>query len=297
MQALSELGVIAVGVCNASPDVRAVALTAGLPHMMLSHAKSIATAVSSGGGASPATAGESLNEHVTATSTAAPPAAAAAVSYGQQQAAQQQQHTAAAQPVTHSSSNSSSSASSSNSSSSASSTAQQRQQQQQQQHRSSAATTTATATAASDAAADDSSTGSSGDTPAADAVEAMVYTGTVRSGQQVYAQGRSLIVVGSVSRLGEVLADGGSTQSMCILRLHCNYSKACFASAMRYTLVVVVMLAASSCRAQQRYDQKHSINQLLLQCSVASTVPQRWERQAVHVKLIYHIVLLAVFAQ
>jgi septum formation inhibitor MinC len=198
-QALSELGVIAVGVCNASPDVRAVALTAGLPHMMLSHAKSIATAVSSGSGASPTTAGESLNEHVTATSAAA---TAAAVSYGQRQAAQQQ-HTAAAQPVTNStsSSNSSSNTSSSNSSSSASSTA---QQQQQQQHRSSAAT----ATAASDAAADDGSS-SSGDAPTGDAVEAMVYTGTVRSGQQVYAQGRSLIVVGSVSRLGEVLADGG----------------------------------------------------------------------------------------
>lgn len=41
-----------------------------------------------------------------------------------------------------------------------------------------------------------------------EALEAMLYTGTVRGGQQVYAEGRSLVVVGSVSSLGEVLADG-----------------------------------------------------------------------------------------
>lgn len=50
-------------------------------------------------------------------------------------------------------------------------------------------------------------------TPSASALNigpksALVHFGTVRSGQHIYAQGRSLVVVGSVHRGGEVLADG-----------------------------------------------------------------------------------------
>ena len=37
---------------------------------------------------------------------------------------------------------------------------------------------------------------------------AMIHYGTVRSGQQVYAEGRSLIVIGSVNSGGELMADG-----------------------------------------------------------------------------------------
>ena len=37
---------------------------------------------------------------------------------------------------------------------------------------------------------------------------AMIHYGTVRSGQQIYAEGRSLIVVGSVNSGGELMADG-----------------------------------------------------------------------------------------
>ena len=36
----------------------------------------------------------------------------------------------------------------------------------------------------------------------------MVFHGTVRSGQQIYADGRSLVIVGSVNNGAEVLADG-----------------------------------------------------------------------------------------
>lgn len=36
----------------------------------------------------------------------------------------------------------------------------------------------------------------------------MVHEGHVRSGQQIYAEGRSLVVLGTVNSLGEVLADG-----------------------------------------------------------------------------------------
>lgn len=38
--------------------------------------------------------------------------------------------------------------------------------------------------------------------------ETMVYEGSVRSGQQVYAEGTSLVVIGAVSSGGEVMADG-----------------------------------------------------------------------------------------
>ena len=41
-----------------------------------------------------------------------------------------------------------------------------------------------------------------------DNTASMVYHGTVRSGQQIYADGRSLVVVGSVNNGAEVLADG-----------------------------------------------------------------------------------------
>jgi septum site-determining protein MinC len=37
---------------------------------------------------------------------------------------------------------------------------------------------------------------------------AMVFEGSVRSGQQIYSQGRSLIVLGSVNSGAEVLSDG-----------------------------------------------------------------------------------------
>ena len=37
---------------------------------------------------------------------------------------------------------------------------------------------------------------------------AMIHHGTVRSGQQVYAEGRSLVVIGSVNSGGELMADG-----------------------------------------------------------------------------------------
>ena len=39
-------------------------------------------------------------------------------------------------------------------------------------------------------------------------VPAMIYHGTVRSGQQIYADGRSLVIVGSVNNGAEVLSDG-----------------------------------------------------------------------------------------
>ncbi|CAM9445997.1 unnamed protein product [Chrysoparadoxa australica] len=43
---------------------------------------------------------------------------------------------------------------------------------------------------------------------AGECFEAMICNGNVRSGQQVYAEGRSLVVMGSVNALGEVLSDG-----------------------------------------------------------------------------------------
>jgi septum site-determining protein MinC len=40
------------------------------------------------------------------------------------------------------------------------------------------------------------------------AVPSLIYTGTVRSGQQLYAEGTSLVVIGSVNNGAELLADG-----------------------------------------------------------------------------------------
>jgi septum site-determining protein MinC len=44
--------------------------------------------------------------------------------------------------------------------------------------------------------------------PAASHSPAMVYHGTVRSGQQIYAERRSLVILGSVNNGAEVLSDG-----------------------------------------------------------------------------------------
>ena len=53
-----------------------------------------------------------------------------------------------------------------------------------------------------------SSNRSSSENSTSTAPTAMIHYGTVRSGQQVYAEGRSLIVIGSVNSGGELMADG-----------------------------------------------------------------------------------------
>ena len=68
-------------------------------------------------------------------------------------------------------------------------------------------TTTAQATSSEPVTASSSSTSSSSP-PSTSPLSAMVHYGTVRSGQQLFADGRSLVVVGTVNSGAEVMADG-----------------------------------------------------------------------------------------
>ena len=58
------------------------------------------------------------------------------------------------------------------------------------------------------AAASSAQTAEAAPIAATSAVPSLVYTGTVRSGQQLYAEGTSLVVIGSVNNGAELLADG-----------------------------------------------------------------------------------------
>ncbi|CAM9339577.1 unnamed protein product, partial [Ectocarpus sp. 12 AP-2014] len=72
----------------------------------------------------------------------------------------------------------------------------------------------------------------------------MVFKGSVRSGQQVFAEGTSLVVLGAVSSGGEVMADGdihvyGTLRGRALAGLSGNKSAKIFATRFDAELVGV----------------------------------------------------------
>lgn len=73
----------------------------------------------------------------------------------------------------------------------------------------------------------------------------MIHYGAVRSGQQIYAEGSSLVVVGSVNSGGEVLADGdihvyGNLKGRAIAGLGGSYDASIFAQKFEPSMVGIV---------------------------------------------------------
>jgi len=78
--------------------------------------------------------------------------------------------------------------------------------------------------------------------PNANAIPSLIHTGTVRSGQQLYAEGTSLIVIGSVNNGAELLADGdihvyGKLQGRAIAGLSGDLSARIFAQQFQPSLL------------------------------------------------------------
>jgi septum site-determining protein MinC len=73
----------------------------------------------------------------------------------------------------------------------------------------------------------------------------MIHYGAVRSGQQIYAEGSSLVIVGSVNSGGEVLADGdihvyGNLKGRAIAGLGGSHDASIFAQKFEPSMVGIV---------------------------------------------------------